>query len=114
MKVDKLNPKPNGKIDFNFMKLKGLTSEKGCYVLTSFESEIIYIGLANNLQRRLLEHFDSEKGKVVTKYGKVFYVYFVELIKEVDLGKTERGWINQFEIINGELPPLNKVRSPVS
>lgn len=114
MKVDKLRPSPINKVNFEYTLLKALSQSLGCYVLCSYDHEIIYIGQAKNLRQRLLQHFDSSKLTEVTKFGKIFYAYYIELNEPNEINTTERGWLTMHELETGSLPPLNKVRSPVS
>lgn len=113
MKIDKLRPIPLKKVDFQYLSLKMLPQKKGCYVLTSFDSQIIYLGLSINLKSRLLTHFESSKQEAITELGRIFFAYYIEFENDVELNQTERGWLHQYELEYGKLPPLNKVRSPL-
>jgi hypothetical protein len=114
MKVNNLKPNPIKKVNFEYAQLKLVPESLGCYVLCSYMNDIIYIGQAVNLRKRLLQHFDSEKRTEITEFGKIFYVFYIELKIFNDINTTERGWLTMHELETGSLPPLNKVRSPVS
>ncbi len=72
-----------------------------------------YIGLTDNLQRRFGEHRDNKREKKSpTNNGTVFWFYDFTC-NTVELSKVERTWLNQYEIMHGKLPTLNKLSSPV-
>lgn len=112
MKVLELNPKPKTKIEFHFNKLKFIPETLGCYVITNFLDDILYIGLTNNLKVRYKQHLDTPKKVALTELGVAYYFYYAILNDENKLNKLERGWINYFELIEGRLPILNSVHSP--
>lgn len=113
MKVLELNPKPKNKIEFQFNKLKFIPNEFGCYVLTNFLGDILYIGLTNNLKVRYKQHLDTPKKVSMTELGVAYYFYYLILNDEAKLNKLERGWMNHFELLEGKLPILNSVHSPL-
>lgn len=114
MKVTELRPTPKDKTKFDFQGIRIVPEDMGCYVLTNFHCDIIYIGLATRLKQRALQHFDTEEKRGITKEGKAFWYFYIQLKDEKTIFRTERGWLNQYELAHGELPPLNKVHSPVS
>jgi len=85
----------------------------GTYALCNFHDEVLYVGLANDLNRRIKEHLDSKEKTSVTAKGKAFWFYYLVLGNEREIFRTERGWLNQAELTEGDLPILNKIRSPV-
>ena len=114
MKVTELKPIPQIKLRFDFQGVRNVPQDIGCYVLANYHGEIIYIGLATKLKNRALQHFDSEEKRRVTKEGKAYWYLYITLEDEKSIYRTERGWLNQYELAHGELPPLNKIHSPVS
>ena len=112
MKVEVLKPKPNKRVEFSLGSFKFLPESMGCYVLTNFNSDIIYVGLAKNLNSRAKQHFDNPEKHVMTDFGKVYWFHFVVLNDEKKINQTERGWMNQYKLEHGSLPPLNKIESP--
>jgi excinuclease UvrABC nuclease subunit len=114
MIVDELRPVPTNKSKFDFQGIRVLPETMGCYVLSNFHGEIIYIGLAINLKQRALQHFDNPDKHGVTQEGKAYWFNYVMLKSEKLIYRTERGWLNQYELAHGCLPPLNKIHSPVS
>lgn len=114
MKANDLQPEPNLKVKFDYQGIRNVPETCGCYVLANFHGEIIYLGLANNLKARALQHFDNEEKRGITMMGKSFWFFYIELEGEKMIYRTERGWLNQYELQHGVLPPLNKIHSPVS
>lgn len=112
MKVLELSPKPQKKIEFHFNKLKFIPEVFGCYVLTNFLDDILYIGLTNNLKVRCKQHLTSPKKIGLTELGATYYFHYLIYSDATKLNKVERGWINYFELVEGKLPVLNSIHSP--
>jgi excinuclease UvrABC nuclease subunit len=113
MKIEQLNPLPVVKVQFKLSSFKQVPKETGCYLLTTFENEILYIGLSVNLFERFQQHLNNPEKTNSTKNGKAIWFYF-SLYDSKNLPQLERTWINQFTAIHGQLPLLNKINSPVS
>lgn len=113
MKVEELFPLPKDKVFFKLSSFKSVPKETGCYVLTTFDNDILYIGLSENLNGRFKQHLDNPEKTNPTEEGKVIWFYFTTYDPK-NLPKLERTWINQFVTLHGRLPILNKVNSPVS
>jgi len=113
MTVKELIPTPKDKVHFQLASYKFIPKKSGCYILTTFDNDILYIGLSTNLYDRFQQHLcDSEKTKH-TKDGKAFWFYYMEYdLKK--LQQLERTWINHFKAMHGRFPILNKVNSPLS
>jgi predicted GIY-YIG superfamily endonuclease len=114
MNVNKLIPKCIAKNEFTYKGLKNIPSKQGCYCITNINEDILYIGLATNLAQRSLQHIENPDKHLMTKYGCPYYFCYCLLDKNADIFKTERGWLNLYELEHGELPPYNKIHSPVS
>jgi excinuclease UvrABC nuclease subunit len=113
MKIEDLSPFPTNKVRFNLGSFKIVPKRSGCYVLTSFDNNILYIGLAINLNSRLIQHLDSPDKTKPTIEGKAIWFYYLEY-SDTNLPKLERSWLNQFSSIHGTRPILNKVDSPIN
>lgn len=113
MKIAELNPKILDKIEFQLSKVKFLPEKKGCYVIANFSDDIMYIGQTINLKSRLKQHLESVEKTKLTPIGKAYFFYFKILEQEKELNKLERGWLNAFELKEGQIPILNSVRGPV-
>ena len=113
MNVLELNPKPQNRIEFHFNKLKFLPEKEGCYVITNYSGDILYIGLTNNLKARYKQHLDTPKKVELTEIGIAYYFYYLIINDENKLNKFERGWLNHYELVEGKLPILNSKHSPL-
>ena len=113
MKVNELIPLPSNKVQFKLASFKSVPKEKGCYVITTYDDNILYIGLSENLNGRFQQHLDSPEKTNPTKEGKAVWFYF-STYDPKNLQKLERTWLNHFLSMHGRLPILNKVSSPIS
>ncbi len=59
MKLTSLTPLPDKVEPFHRRRERFIPSAAGCYVLTTFEGEVLYVGLAVNLRRRMNDHLDA-------------------------------------------------------
>ena len=113
MKLDDITPKPLDKVQFKLIAYKNVPKTNGCYVLTTFDNDILYIGLAIDLHNRFKQHLDNSEKTNPTADGKAIWFYYTTFDPK-NLPKLERTWLNQFTNNHGRLPILNKVNSPVS
>ena len=113
MRIEELTPLPKEKVHSKLSSFKAVPREAGCYVITSFDNTILYIGLSDNLFTRFQQHLDNPEKTNLTKEGKAIWFYFL-IYDAKNLPKLERTWINQFMDTHGRLPVLNKISSPVS
>lgn len=113
MRIHELDPLPKDRVHFRLSSFKSVPKEKGCYVITTFETAILYIGLSDNLFKRFQEHLANSEKTSPTKEGKAIWFYFITYDPK-NLPKLERTWLNHFVAIHGHLPILNKVNSPIS
>ncbi len=113
MKIEELTPLPKDKVFFNLAPFKSVPKEAGCYVLATFDNDILYIGLSDNLFARFQQHLDDPNKTNPTTEGKALWFYFI-MYDPRNLPKLERTWLNQFTSTHGRRPILNVVDSPVS
>ena len=111
MKLALLYPSPATSESFRRSREKFLPSLPGCYVLTTFEQDVLYIGLTLNLRRRINEHLDSSEKTELTAHGRAVLVHW---IGTAEINKVERTWLNIYLLNEGRLPILNNVYSPTS
>jgi hypothetical protein len=111
MNVDLLVPKVLAREPFRRDCYRFVPAKPGCYVLTTFGGDVLYIGLTKNLRRRLEEHLDNSQKTLATGVGRAVFFNWRET---PDLQKVERTWMNIHEIAEARLPILNSVFSPVS
>ncbi|MBE9481237.1 MAG: GIY-YIG nuclease family protein [Bacteroidetes bacterium] len=112
MKIDEMNPLTVNKVYFKLTSYKQVPKESGCYILSTFDNEVLYIGLSVNLHTRFMQHLDNPNKINPTSEGKAVWFNYLVYDKEL-LEKVERTWINQFVSKHGKLPILNKINSPV-
>lgn len=112
MNVDSLTPKTTARLQFNLRDWKFVPKLAGCYTLTTFEGEILYLGLSENLHRRFSEHRDSDAKRLPTQQGLAFWFCYL-LCESKNLYRIERTWLNEHMTEHGVLPLLNKINSPI-
>ena len=111
MNVRLLNPLPTSRENFRRDRQRFVPSQSGCYALVSFQGVVLYVGLTENLSRRFGEHLDDPRKTSSTADGRAFFFYWLECD---ELGRVERTWQNECELVDGKLPVLNEIRSPIS
>lgn len=112
MKLVEIFPKPQYEALFDLYALNRIADCSGCYCLTNAEGDILYVGQAVSVQRRLIQHFDGPKRNELTLYGRVSRVSWrVEDARR--LSALERGWLEMIRLKDGVLPPLNRVSAPI-
>jgi hypothetical protein len=111
VRLDKLLPKPDNFKIFRRSHEKFIPERPGCYVLVTFSLDVLYVGLATNLRRRMANHLDDDDKTSPTSLGRATYFYWLET-REIQM--VERTWMNVHIQHEGLLPPLNKVYSPIS
>jgi hypothetical protein len=112
MIINDLSPQPIEKVPFKLSFFKLVPKSPGCYILATFNDEILYIGLSDNLFARFQQHLENPEKTNPTKIGKAIWFYYLPYDVN-NLPKLERTWINQYIANKGELPILNKINSPV-
>lgn len=112
MNVSELVPQPIKRFQFTLRYRKFIPRESGCYVLTTFEGDILYVGLTDDLYRRFGEHREVDNKRQPTAFGFAFWFYYLPT-SENNIYRTERSWLNEHETAEGKLPVLNKAISPV-
>jgi hypothetical protein len=111
MKLELLVPTPVTSESFRRSRERFVPEKAGCYALTTFDREILYIGLTVNLRRRVNEHLDSSAKTELTAKGRAVLVHWIE---SSDVNKIERTWMNIHLVTEGCLPILNTAYSPIS
>ena len=113
MKITALTPTPGTPAPFEYRTVRAIGVYPGCYVLTNASGVILYIGQAACIRSRLVQHLDAGRHREMTARGTASFVSILTLEDPIQLNAYERGWINQCELADGFLPPLNKVRGPL-
>lgn len=112
MNISNLSPLPSEKKQFHLSHYKSIPKESGCYALTTFDGNILYIGYSARLHERFQHHIANPEKTNPTLEGKAVWFYFL-LYPESALAKLERTWLRQFDEKYGGRPILNKIDSPV-
>lgn len=112
MNVANLHPPPQEKVLFQLSVYRQVPEDSGCYVLTSSEGRILYIGQSKNLRRRFEEHLDKPAKTQATPQGRAVWFHWL-LYEELRLNALERGWLNEHASVEGVLPILNDASPPV-
>lgn len=105
MNVADLLPRPSYLEAFRRDRVKFVPEAGGCYVLTTFEGKVLYVGLAVNLRRRMDEHLDNPEKTSPTPIGRAILFHWFECD---DHAKVERTWMNMHISVEGALPYLNR------
>lgn len=113
MKVDTLSPLPDNRTQFAWSHHVVVPDEPGCYAIVTYNGDVLYVGLATkSIRARMGSHLDTpEKRKVYSNGAPFWFYYLVRTSKEVNA--IERGWMNQAILEDGDMPPLNRVYSPI-
>ena len=106
MKVDHLDPGPDSCEPFRADRQKHVPARTGCYLLTTFNRHILYVGRTNNLWRRMGEHLDDRRKTQPTREGRVILFHWLEY---EDTDRLERTWMNACVVEDGRRPLLNLV-----
>jgi hypothetical protein len=111
LKVEALSPVPDRKEAFKRNREKSIPAAPGCYVLTNYAGDVLYIGLAIDLRRRFGQHLDNPQKTGLTPLGVAVFFHWRE---NRDTNRLERTWMNIHQLAEGRLPILNAVYSPTS
>jgi excinuclease UvrABC nuclease subunit len=111
VRVLELIPPPSDSESFHRNRLRFIPSCSACYALTNFGDDILYIGRASDLRRRVEQHLDTPAKRQVTPQGRAVKVHWFATL---ELAKVERTWINSHQITEGYLPCMNRINPPIS
>ncbi len=111
MKTELLVPPPTACVPFRLTHQLKVPSAPGCYVLTTQDNTILYVGLSISLRRRFEDHWDTPEKRALTPLGRAIWFHWIEC---EDLEKIERSWMSGHLAIDGKLPHLNKIYSPTA
>jgi hypothetical protein len=113
MKIEKLSPFPEDRELFAWSHHARVPAQAGCYVLTTFSGDVLYVGLAkSNIRDRMGAHLDTDEKRSLGTLGVAYWFYYL-LGDSKEVAAIERGWINQSILETGLRPPLNKIDSPI-
>ncbi len=113
MKIGALSPQPVKKESFKRNRENFVPAVPGCYALTNFSKDVLYIGLTINLRRRFNDHLDNPKKTAETINGRAIFFFWLEA-PDPHINKIERTWLGTHIEQEKTMPILNKVFSPTS
>lgn len=113
MKLDRLCPLPNQRTQFAWSHYVTVPEQPGCYALVTYSGDILYVGLATaSVRDRMGVHLETREKRTPSAQGAAYWLYYV-LCTPAEVGKIERGWMNQAILEDGDIPALNKIYSPL-
>lgn len=92
---------------FRLSEALRVPESSGCYVLTSINDDVIYIGQSVNLNQRMQQHLNSLRMTQSTSAGLAVWFYY-GLLAPDKIEKIELQLIFNFKAVEGQLPPLNR------
>ncbi len=107
MNVNALIHAPVNNEPFQLNRNMYVPDQPGCYILTTFNGDILYIGRSDNLRRRMKEHLDDKGKTSLTADGRASTFYWLDGIEFPE--EIEAGWVNSFQSAEGRLPIMNKI-----
>ncbi|KXO01265.1 hypothetical protein LS48_02025 [Aequorivita aquimaris] len=113
MLIENLNPKIDITLEFKLSNYKKIPTSFGCYVISNFNFEIMYVGKASSIQLRFLNHLDSQEKLSLTPLGKAYWFSFKNCQNEYEISKLERGWLNSYSLEHGAKPIFNKINASI-
>jgi len=87
------------------------------YIVTNRSKSVLYVGVTNNLERRILQHWERYKENSFTSKYKAFYLLYYErfqsIIQAIAREKEIKGWrrekkLNLIKGFNSKMDFLNK------
>lgn len=113
MKVEQLVPLPEHQTRFAISHLAMVPDQPGCYALTTYSGDVLYVGLATkSVRSRIGAHLEVPEKRKGSSTGVPFWVHYI-LRLATQVGPIERGWMNEAILRDGQMPPLNRVYSPL-
>jgi putative endonuclease len=83
------------------------------YILTNGSKTVLYVGVTNNLERRIIEHWKKCNENSFTSKYKVFYLLYYErfqsILQAIAREKEIKGWRREkkIQLIKGFNPRLD-------
>jgi len=108
-----LRPHPINRVQFSWSQFKQVPAVSGCYVLTNFSGEVLYVGQAStSIRDRFCAHLETPEKRALGPFGVPFWCYFLPYDKQ-KISLLEQGWMNQVVLNTGSRPILNKLDAPI-
>lgn len=108
-----LLPLPEIREYFAWSHHERVPANSGCYVLTTFTGDVVYVGLATkSIRDRMGIHLQTPEKRAVGPLGAAYWFHYL-LCDPNRVAYVEQGWMNQTILKTGSRPVLNKVDSPI-
>src|SRR4051812_20059320 len=105
--VDQLIPYPKERVQFAWSHVVVVPETSGCYALVTYSGTVLYVGLASlSIQDRMKAHLETPEKRKVGHLGAAYWFYYVHC-PSTQVNFTERGWMNQAILEDGDIPALN-------
>ena len=112
MQVGRLVPKADSRELFAWSSVGVVPETSGCYALVTHDKIVVYIGQANDINRRMKDHLASYEKLSRTPWGYARWLYY-RRCDVSDLWQLESEWTRQFKLANrGGRPHFNKAEPP--
>lgn len=112
MRVQDLKETELKRLEFCKRTVRVVPKSSGVYVLASYFDLILYIGVSKNLNRRMMQHLQTEEKQSLSPWGRVYWFYYKQCL-ESEGSVGERGWMQAFQLQEGRLPHFNKIEAPI-
>jgi hypothetical protein len=108
VKIETLYPYPKNKTQFAWSHHVTVPPEPGCYALATYSGNVLYVGLATaSIRDRMAVHLDADEKRKVGELGAAFWFYYLSSPAS-EVGRIERGWMNQSVLEDGDTPSPTK------
>jgi putative endonuclease len=68
------------------------------YIVTNYNKTVLYTGITNNLEQRIIEHYTGQPNRFTTEY-KAYYLLYYESSKYINniiaREKEIKGWLRE-------------------
>lgn len=113
MKVSCLIPMPEYQTQFAWPYNVTVPDQPGCYAIVAYSGEVLYVGLASSsIKNRMASHLDTPAKRKAAPHG-IGYWFYYTVRNAIEVNAIERGWMNQAILADGDIPPLNRIYSPL-
>lgn len=111
MKVQNLKLSIDKTLEFDYSNQNFIPEEYGCYLISNFNNEIMYIGKASSLKVRFTNHLETPEKNKLTKLGRAYWFSYKLCKDENEIARLERSWLNTYELEHGTLPIFNNLHA---
>ena len=114
MLVSDLAPITDDRVIFSYPKSHEVPEDSGCYVITTLDGTILYIGQSINIRSRMRDHLYTKEMTATMPSGESAYWFYYTLCPAAELNQLEGNWIDDHKLNEGgKLPPFNDVNPTI-